>query len=367
MTSPARKITDPGLSINGRMEAGSEFLAKHIVTGVADDSLALEFSILDSEGPVRDSLEYRPHRYVRARGMMHLLAFTIMVRVIFYRYTVGFFLGKERWLLGPKRMSLFFDRAHLIGHTVRNGVTTSAALDGIYAVPTRLATPATRGERRVHFWLDQPDGQAVRNRLRITYHQIRAELNRLAEAGKKKIDFLVLACGSAQASVEATAHFLRDHPEVEVYLHLVDLSESSLRRAARLAQIRGIDHLVTIHRKNLKTYVAGQHGATWDLIEMVGFLDYRAEDSLIEICAQVKRLLRPGALFVGAHINPSPWAYVVRWVINWPLLIRRPPEQFKQLLIRSGFTQAEIDLVIEPHQIHTVSLCRRLDDRLPRL
>ena len=85
-----------------------------------------------------------------------------------------------RWLLGPKHASLWFD-AHWLGQVVRNGVLTSQALDGINAVPVLflLGQLNSLGGRLVRFWLNQPDGQAVRNRLRITYNEILAELCRL--------------------------------------------------------------------------------------------------------------------------------------------------------------------------------------------
>ena len=254
-----------------------------------------------------------------------------------------------RWLLGPKHASLWFD-AHWLGQVVRNGVLTSQALDGINAVPVLflLGQLDSLGGRLVRFWLNQPDGQAVRNRLRITYNEILAELCRLWESRQpgQKIRVLSLACGSAQATIEALAVFLAAYSEAKgkVELRLVDLSGSSLMRAIHLAKERGVGPYVSFEEKNIQSIVHEQCDNPWDIVEMVGFLDYRPWESAVNICRDIRKIMRVNGLFVSAHIGPSPWSFVVRWVINWPLLIRRPIQEYRQILHQAGFTGREIEM-----------------------
>lgn len=346
-----------GAENNNGEDKNHEFLAQVIKTSEADDSLAIQHSLLQDAG-FSSLLERRWGLYLAMWLPMIILSAYVALKVFFYRLFVRP-QDKERLLLGPERATIWFDRAHPLGYRVRNGVTTSVALDVIYSVPVALRQPRTIGERIIRFWLDQPDGQAVRNRLRLTYRFIREELERLYQTGQKRIRFLVLACGSAQASIEATALFLAEHGDAQVELRLVDISQSSLRRAVRLAQFRGIGGSVHISIKNLKDFVKGQDRESWDLVEMVGFLDYRSWKSAVWICQEVRRLLRPGGQFVSAHIAPSPWAFVVRWVINWPLLRRRSPESFRQILGQAGFGKEEIAIQVEPNRIYSVSICRK--------
>lgn len=332
-----------------------EFLAQAIKTTEEDDSLAIQHSLLRDVN-LSSLLERRWGLYIVMWLPMMILSVYVALKVFFYRLFVRP-RDKERLLLGPERATIWFDRVHPFGYRVRNGVTTSAALDVIYSVPVALRQPQTIGERIIRFWLDQPDGQAVRNRLRLTYRFIRGELERLYQTGQKRIRFLVLACGSAQASIEAAALFLAEHRDAQVELWLVDISQSSLRRAVRLAQFRGIGGSVQVAVENLKHFVKDQKQESWDLVEMVGFLDYRSWKSAVSICQEVRRLLRPGSRFVSAHIAPSPWAFVVRWVINWPLLRRRSPESFRQILSQAGFRKEEIAIEVEPNRIYSISLC----------
>ncbi|MBI5412809.1 class I SAM-dependent methyltransferase [Candidatus Peregrinibacteria bacterium] len=271
---------------------------------------------------------------------------------------------QKRWWLGPRNALWLFD-SHWLGEMVRNGVTTSEALDGINAVPvlSRKGELNTWGGWWVRFWLNQPDGQAVRNRLRITFREILNELCRLWESRQagQKIHVLSLASGSAQATIEAMAVFLAAYSDARgnIELHLVDRSGSSLLRATHLAKVRGVDSHVFIHTQDVKSFLAAQPDGSWDMVEMVGFLDYRKWKSAVEICGAIRRVLKAGGMFISAHIGPSIWSFVVRWVINWPLLLRRPISAYRRILLWAGFAESEVKILDEPHKIHPVGVCRK--------
>lgn len=354
-------------------------LAESIQTTPEDDSLATEFSLLLNS----HTLEMKEHSrwlYVILWPLMMLYAYWAVPKVWCYRLYLSVFRRPlpnanddeqkqfmKRWWLGPQRSLWLFD-GYWLGERVRNGVMTSEALDGIDAIPVlRLRGQLNSfGGRLVRFWLNQPDGQAVRNRLRITYKEILQELCRLWETrqSEQKICVLSLACGSAQATVEALAMFLAAYSDAKgnIELHLVDLSGSSLMRAIHLAKERGVQSHVFIHIQDVKSFVREQPTNSWDIVEMVGFLDYRPWKSAVEICREIRRIMRVKGLFISAHIGPSPWSFVVRWVINWPLLIRRTVTEYKQILHQAGFAEREIKMRDEPHRIHSVGVCHKLDN-----
>ncbi|MEK9183193.1 MAG: class I SAM-dependent methyltransferase, partial [Patescibacteria group bacterium] len=369
-------------------------LAATIRTEKADDSLATDFSLLQVTQTMEE-MEYSRWPYIILWPLMMCCALWVVPKVWIFRLywylfhrpkfkrsdirasaddSVAEQVEKERrrerlneynlrWLLGPRHALWLFD-SHWLGERVRYGVLTSQALDGINAVPVlrQLDQLNTIRGRLVRFWLNQPDGQAVRNRLRITYKELLTELCRLWTANKRQIRVLSLACGSAQATIEALARFLEFKPEARgmVELHLVDLSGSSLLRAIHLAKERGVESYVHIHVKDVKTFVRGELNDLWDIVEMVGFLDYRPWKSAVEICREIRRILRPNGLFVSAHIGPSAWSFAVRWAINWSLLIRRTVGAYRRILFEAGFIHCEIEMRVEPHRIHPVGVCRKI-------
>ncbi len=343
----------------------SEALAMSVVTTSADDSLAIDQSIL-AHAKTRE-LDHRPWLYVFTWPIMMVVAAMYAVMIFTYRLAciVRLVKGptgekpeerKIRLLLGPKRLNWAF-LGHELALAVRHGVTTSGALDVIYAASSRkFRKIRSLSDFMLWYWLKQPDGQAVSNRLRITYQAARSELERLIATGQTEIHFLVLACGSAQASIEAVAHVQAEHPEVDIRLTLVDLNFSSLRRAFRFGESRNTAHRVQIIAGYLNEFLE-DHTGSWDIVEMVGFLDYRSPASFHRTCEAVHAAVKPEGLFIAAGICPSWWSFVVRWVINWPALIRRKPAVIESMLAKAGFTRREAKP--EPHGIHHVVLCRK--------
>jgi len=340
-----------------------ETLASAIETSEQDDSMAIEHSLIRA-GMLEIENDPAPWTATWRRIALILLAAPIAAVVWPYQLLgaalarLGL-VSKTRVILGPRTLNWLAGKLiHPLAERVREGVVTSAALDVIYSTPVALANPQGWRERAIAFLLNQPDGQGVRNRLRYTYLSIRTELDRLYRSGRRDIRMVTLACGSAQASIEAVADFIRLRPDCRVGLLLVDLSEPSLRRAARLAQARGVADCVEIRLQNLRTFLA-ESGPDWDIVEMVGFLDYRSRESVMRLCGAVRGILVRGGLFIGAHIAPSPLAFNVRWAVNWPLLVRRSPEAYEDLLLHSGWSRDEVELWVEFHRIHAVSCCRK--------
>lgn len=333
-----------------------EYLAKNIAYPT-DRPIAAKFSILNVPN-LREKMEKGSWVYLFLWPLIMLISATFALRVMWYNWRVRP-TDKTRKLLGPERMSYLFDKAHPLGQQLRDGVTTSAALDGYYNAPLLLPNPKTLGERVLTFSLNSPEPCAVRNRLRITYREILAELQRLYDGGQRKVDYLSLACGSAQATVEAVSFFLREHPDMEINLLLVDLNQDSLKQASYFARKRNIDHCMKVRFMDLKRFLKKEAAGKWDIVEMVGFLDYRPVKSVAGYAEDIRRILRRGGLFIGAHIAPSPWSFMVRWWLNWPLLQRRSPELYRCLLQRGGFLPHEITMEVEPNKIHAVSMCRR--------
>jgi hypothetical protein len=191
----------------------------------------LEYSILRTEeGRL---LEKRKLLYYFFAPLMYLVALWNAVKHQFWLLFKGRRLEKTKRQAGPQRMSWLFDKAHKLGGVVRGGVTTSQALGPVYALPLLLPNPKGWREWLMWFWLNQPDAQGPRNRLRMTYEFLLKELSRLYKGGvgmtlEFPIRIFSLACGSANATIEAIHRFTVENPGVHVELTLVDTNENSL-------------------------------------------------------------------------------------------------------------------------------------------
>jgi len=194
----------------------------------------------------------------------------------------------------------------------------------------------------------------------LVYGNILEELTRQAKS-KDEIRMLVLACGSAEATFFALRDFLLDHPDHSVSLVLVDKSRSSLRRAMRLAEHLGLADRVTCVESDLRDYLKIVAAESFDIVEMVGFFDYRPAKSIIGLSAAVLRVVRIGGMFITANTAPSPChdEFAVRFLIGWPGLVRRTEAEFVSLLYHAGWEKFGVKTEMEQHRIHTVATCHR--------
>ena len=301
-----------------------------------------------------------------------------------------------RWLLGPKSLNTFLGWViHPVVRDVREGVVTSGALDCLYH--SNQYFPWDLGQlflaTRVRAWkwpwwlivllyypivlwwfflttlltwfvcnLSGP--QAVRNRLKALYPEMLCAMEQAYHSFGKDFKMLELACGSADAAITALAQFKEMCPEANPTLTLVDVNKDSLKRARLQAIKLGVlDQLVFSGEGRLDRFLKGQAPGSFHMIGIVGFFDYRTEQSIERLSGMIKSTLCPGGWFFGAHISnggPSWNSSVTEYLIGWPLLVRRTMEEYKVILVRAGWAENEIrKLFMEEHGIHTISVFQK--------
>jgi predicted RND superfamily exporter protein/SAM-dependent methyltransferase len=331
---------NPGFDLD--VVSKEELIALSMLDMSSTYSLAIESNVLRDE---KESRRVEPtlmlHRLLWPLAILESLR--IMLKTLAFRArhlrlrSSPHMEDRARFLLGPRRiMSGVFDGQSPFIFAIRQGVTTSVALDILYNYPmARQPQSGVRGAL-TWFWCNEPHARGVRNRMKTVYWTILEAMREERRRGRAEIRILSLACGSAQAVIEALARFVKEDPDAEVSVELVDLDAPSLRRAARLAESRGVRRRVRFREENIRTFLS-EDDRTWPIIEMVGFLDYRNDRSFVETCAKVHARLEPQGCFMTGTVCRSAWAGVVRWLANWPFLIRRRPRHFCKLLERAGF------------------------------
>lgn len=267
---------------------------------------------------------------------------------------------RVRRALGPTHNLFAFDRAHWLLERTRNGVTSWTALAAIYA--SLLVIKTERGLRKWvgRFWFSQPEAQAVRNRVLEVLDSTYYHLKKTWLAGGRDMWVLSLACGSAQATIDALVFFLDHYPDARAHVHLVlvDKNQESLDLALAVARSRGIGYLVETHCEDIGVFTARpEFQGKFTVVENSGFLDYRPDDSFVRTCDGSYRMVRPGGLFIGAQIGHSPWAFVTRWITGWPGLVRRDLISFRYLVYQSEFRNVPMRFITEPNGIYGLVFC----------
>jgi len=331
---------NPGFDLD--VVSKQELIALSMLDQSSTYSLAIESSVLRDPEEARRvepiSMLHRlfwPIAILEALRVM-LKTFAFRMRHMRLRHSPRIE-DRARFLLGPRKiMSAIVDGQSPLIFALRQGVTTSVSLDVLYNYPMAQQTRSGVRGALTWFWCNEPHARGLRNRMKTVYWKLLEAMREERRRGRSEIRVLSLACGSAQAVIEALARFVEEDPDADVSVELVDLDAPSLRRAERLAEARGIRRLVRCREENIRAFLS-ENDRTWPIIEMVGFLDYRNDDSFVETCSKAHARLSPQGRFITATICPSVWAGVARWLANWPFLIRRRPPEFRKLLERAGF------------------------------
>jgi len=311
-------------------------------------SFAIDNSILRNEEEVEKIRNFHWIYYITFPFAI-ILSIFVMFRITVYRFFHWNYKDsddlkkQERFVLGPiKPLSMFLDKLNPIAYAFRQGVTGSVSLDLGYNFTETVYNKSNKfGDLVTRYWFNIPDAVGSRNRLKMTYTNLLNELERQYSLGNKSVRLVSLACGSAQATIEAVAKFKSFHSDVEVFITLIDLSSPSLKRASLLAKSRGIFNNIDILRENIKEHLPTLKSNSIDIVEMVGFLDYRNTRSIISISKEIRRILKDDGLYLTAIICPSFFSFVLRWAGGWPFLIRRTKEEFETLIVESGFLNSK--------------------------
>jgi SAM-dependent methyltransferase len=283
---------------------------------------------------------------MRARYVMPLLVpfLGILTLIAFAKYFLNAF---KR----PRIGSLFFDGLGKTARAVRDNSANWRALDIIYNY--RYCAGGWLSTKIDHFWhMNLLNTTALRNRLRLTRLMLIQELMRLSEI-TDEVRVLSIACGSAQAIIEA-AYEIKTKG-IKIKIKLLDLDQSGLAAARSFAIQKGVD--VELLHRNASNLPADflPH-----LVEVVGFLDYRPHPRAVALLERIYRILAPSGVVVTCNIHPNPEQWFVRWVINWWMIYRRPSEVMN-LLLESGFIHHNIRLVFEPLKVYLLAVARKPD------
>jgi len=56
-----------------------------------------------------------------------------------------------------------------------------------------------------------------------------------------------------------------------------------------------------------------------NIVEMIGFMDYRPLKQAIALVKRIYNILPNGGKFLTANMIPNPEQYFMKWVINWSM------------------------------------------------
>lgn len=269
-------------------------------------------------------------------------------------------LVKILWEMGRSKKhysSIFVDRFSKYNHQGKWGGAGWMSLELFYNYQTWLKPKLDESngveKRLTEWWIGKMENrQAVANRLKIAVNLLVEALERIKDQGVGQIRLLSLASGSAQAVIEA----LKRVPNLDIKVKLIDNDPTAILEAKKnIAKNNLTDIFEVIEGKtNLLEEVC--HNFRPNVVEMVGFMDYRPKDKAISLTSRIREQLVDGGIFLTCNIAPNQEKIFLDWVLLWPM-IYRTEEQLVEILTQGGFEK--IKIYQEPFQIHNIAWCEK--------
>ncbi len=203
-------------------------------------------------------------------------------------------------------------------------------------------------------WFNTNNSKAVRNRIKIVKKEIGIALSLITE-NKKNIKMLSIASGSARAVIEAI-HEFDMKSKVHIETTFLDKNPLALTYSKELLEEIGLNKEST-HYYNWINGTAGTFlrncSENYDIIEMVGLMDYFSDDKAVEIFGEIYEKLSKNGIFVTANINENFEKPFITKAIGWPMIYRSVSE-LSALIQKAGFSEEKLSLYYEPHKIHGI-------------
>ncbi len=185
------------------------------------------------------------------------------------------------------------------------------------------------------------DGIGIRTRAAVMRDVVTRNESRGAATTAVRPTWVSLACGAAVPVLDAAAA-----AAATPRLHLVDLDESALAFARRLAEEQGLVEGpdITVSRRDLvRTIVArdtlvdeiGPGSAA--VVDALGIFEYFSSSACVRLLRNAYRLLEPGGVLVVANmLSDRPQLAMNQRGVGWPAIHPRSVDEVLHLVERAG-------------------------------
>lgn len=256
----------------------------------------------------------------------------------------------------PARSNRFIRMSHKSVDEVVSNATTHKALEVLYKKGHKKHSISWFQRFMHRLWFDMNNSKAVRNRLKLVKREFKRLLI-LKSQQHRSISILSIASGSARAVIESIVETNGIGGSIAAIF--LDKNPDALEYSKQLTKEYHIDENANCDFKwvngSAGTFLTSLEGRRFDIVEMVGLLDYFDDEKAVEIFRNIKSVLSDKGSFITANISHNSEEPFMTTAIGWKMIYRSASE-LGELLIKAGFRDREIRLYYEPLQIHAVAV-----------
>lgn len=257
----------------------------------------------------------------------------------------------------PKNFKHHIKKTDTAASEVIDNVTTHNALEVLYNKGKSFSHKTFLEKFFRYIWFSLGNSKAVRNRLKLVQRELREYL-RLITKYKKEVHIISIAAGSSRAIIEAINHqdYLKD---VKLSITFLDKNAHAIEYSKKLSVNLTHPHVdLEWIQDTVGSFLTKQPTKKFDVVEIVGLLDYFDDKKVTETFEGIYHLLHPDGILITANINHNEEEVFVTRIIDWPMVYRTPKE-LAVLAQNVGFKYNKMKVFYEPLKVHGLLVAQK--------
>ncbi len=203
------------------------------------------------------------------------------------------------------------------------------------------------------YFLNCKGGKAIKSRL-ITIEKKLPFIIEEYLKKKKKIVIGNLGSGPGRDIIDVLAKYYRNTDKIKAIN--IDRDKTSLDRGKRLAQIKGVAHLIEFVHANFLRYKPKEK---FDIALLIGVLCPLNVPTCIKYLKRIKKLLKRGGCVIVSNttrrmLEEDPFTcFLMKWGANWEL-VYKDEKDLKYIFEKAGYKWKEH--FYEPYRFHIMGV-----------
>lgn len=257
----------------------------------------------------------------------------------------------------PKGFKEKIKKSNNAAKEVIDNATNHNALEVLYSKGNSFSTKNFVKKLFQKVWFDLDNSKAVRNRLKFVKRELRKHLEFIAKKDIE-INIISIASGSSRAIIEIVKDG-RYLDSTKLSVTFLDKNPMAIEYSKKLAEMighKGIelewinDTVGNFFRRNPQK--------VFDVVEIVGLLDYFSDEKVIETFKGIHSILQEGGIVITANISHNKEERFITHIIDWPM-IYRTPDELAQLINKAGFSLEKMKRFYEPLKVHGMVVAKK--------
>ncbi len=257
----------------------------------------------------------------------------------------------------PKNFKHIIKKSNSAASVVIDNATNHKALEVLYSKGELFSIKKIGTQFFKYIWFNINNSKAVRNRLKFVKRELNTHLESISKFDRD-IELLSIASGSSRAIIEVVKHgsYLKD---AKLSITFLDKNEHAISYSKNLST--DISHLPIklnwVH-DSAGNFLRSSSEKKYDIVEIVGLLDYFTDEKVIETFSGIYNILQDGGILITSNVNHNSEERFITKVIEWPM-VYRTADELAYLVNKGGFSYNDMKVFYEPLEVHGIVVAKR--------